>query len=632
MRARQLIIETLLKEATAEEKLVAAALDDAFDELEADLKANKDKLAPEMQNEAVGFAIAGSIVSMPALLKLIGKAVAKVQSRLKGEKVETNTIIKVADKLHHLLIGGIEKVLQFVFRIKDKKQAHRLAVIIFHAIVAGLLIASGKAFFKALQKHNTVVSILEGLLSAIKSGELGVFLSQTFGEIAQALGLGAELADAADLADAIEATEELSEISTMAGGSVQGYSLPLGAKPEKNLEENKMNKLRITKGRLRQILAEEVARHQKQKLNEAREGDFVEVIGGSLAGAKGKLMEPVTTTTGEAGFAIALTKDADRKLYGQAGDEVVVLTSDIKPLSGMAEYGALDAMAGNPPSKIGQGNKEYMEQYNDILVFTGKDPLPMKQPDQAYLDALRSGRLEEMGAAEEAAEAAELRAEEEPSSVVNEEALEEGMGSLAAREGFRQGRRAAEDGLSPEEAEAKAKQRALSMSGRELEMLQLTGLESVSPEQYELAMKDALEASASATSDYLTQFARGYHTFRQVSEEKTDKHDAEMKEKGFSDAQAKNLPDELQKSMLKKEVRAMIEEILKGEGEKTLEGKRPPSMRKRTMKDLDDEAKTRETDFLKKKKGEKKEELRKMNEEMLCEKCGGMHEGSCAGE
>ena len=52
-----------------------------------------------------------------------------------------------------------------------------------------------------------------------------------------------------------------------------------------------------------------------------------------------------------------------------------------------------------------------------------------------------------------------------------------------------------------------------------------------------------------------------------------------MKETGFSDAQAKNLPDELQKSMLKKEVRAMIEEML--------------------------------------------------NEELLCEECGGMHAGSC---
>ena len=62
MRARALIIESLLKEATDEEKLVASILDDVFDDLEADIQSNKDKLAPEVQNEAVGFAIAGSIV------------------------------------------------------------------------------------------------------------------------------------------------------------------------------------------------------------------------------------------------------------------------------------------------------------------------------------------------------------------------------------------------------------------------------------------------------------------------------------------------------------------------------------------------------------------------------------------
>ena len=50
-------------------------------------------------------------------------------------------------------------------------------------------------------------------------------------------------------------------------------------------------------------------------------------------------------------------------------------------------------------------------------------------------------------------------------------------------------------------------------------------------------------------------------------------------------------------------------ELLKQEMSKQMrEGKRPPGMRKRTMKDLDDEAKTRETDFLKKKKDEKEEE------------------------
>ena len=46
------------------------------------------------------------------------------------------------------------------------------------------------------------------------------------------------------------------------------------------------------------------------------------------------------------------------------------------------------------------------------------------------------------------------------------------------------------------------------------------------------------------------------------------------------------------------------------EAEETIEGKRPPGMGKRTMKDLDDEAKTRETNFLKKKKDEKKEKVK----------------------
>lgn len=54
--------------------------------------------------------------------------------------------------------------------------------------------------------------------------------------------------------------------------------------------------------------------------------------------------------------------------------------------------------------------------------------------------------------------------------------------------------------------------------------------------------------------------------------------------------------------------KSRLKEIIKEEVEKILEGKRPPSMRKRTMKDLDDEAKTRETDFLKKKKDEQEEE------------------------
>ena len=61
----------------------------------------------------------------------------------------------------------------------------------------------------------------------------------------------------------------------------------------------------------------------------------------------------------------------------------------------MAEYGKIDAKDGNPPSKIGRGNSEYMDAYNAVLVARGEEPLDIVKPDQAYLDALRGGKLEE---------------------------------------------------------------------------------------------------------------------------------------------------------------------------------------------------------------------------------------------
>ena len=59
-------------------------------------------------------------------------------------------------------------------------------------------------------------------------------------------------------------------------------------------------------------------------------GEFVRVVGGSLKGATGKILEPVTTTTGEEGFAIELYSDADKKLFGQRGDEVIAVAGDLE--------------------------------------------------------------------------------------------------------------------------------------------------------------------------------------------------------------------------------------------------------------------------------------------------------------
>ena len=118
MRARKLIIETLLKEATEEEKLVAQALNTAFSQVAKDIIANKAKLAPETQNEAVGIALVGGLLAAPAIMGIVGKGVKIVQNLLakgKGdEPIETNTIIEMGKKLHHIYLGTLEKALFFV--------------------------------------------------------------------------------------------------------------------------------------------------------------------------------------------------------------------------------------------------------------------------------------------------------------------------------------------------------------------------------------------------------------------------------------------------------------------------------------------------------------------------------------
>ena len=57
------------------------------------------------------------------------------------------------------------------------------------------------------------------------------------------------------------------------------------------------------------------------------------------------------------------------------------------------EYGKIDAEDGNPPSKIGRGNEEYMAAYNAVLLARGEEPLEIEKPDQRYLDALGRGQL-----------------------------------------------------------------------------------------------------------------------------------------------------------------------------------------------------------------------------------------------
>ena len=60
-------------------------------------------------------------------------------------------------------------------------------------------------------------------------------------------------------------------------------------------------------------------------------GDYVRVVSGGLKGATGKVIELTTLVTDEPGLVVLLDSDAHKRVFGQAGDEVVVGMNHVQP-------------------------------------------------------------------------------------------------------------------------------------------------------------------------------------------------------------------------------------------------------------------------------------------------------------
>jgi len=150
----------------------------AFAGIERDIENNKEKLT-----ESAGLAIAGTALAIPELMKIIA-SVAKATSKFFGGSGKTaDKVAAVADKLHHFLVGLIEKALK-VLGMKDTDVIHKTANIIFHVIVASLMIASGYAAVKAFKASNISAATLEGSLAAVKNGEVQRFIEKELAKAA----------------------------------------------------------------------------------------------------------------------------------------------------------------------------------------------------------------------------------------------------------------------------------------------------------------------------------------------------------------------------------------------------------------------------------------------------------------
>lgn len=163
-----------------------------------------------------------------------------------------------------------------------------------------------------------------------------------------------------------------------------------------------MSSFQISKARLKQIIREEQTRLDEiARPIGAGYGDNEDVMEALSMAAKAIRKARMSNTP--------LAQDVSTDAYMMAKRVEENLTKLIDMIGGPAtqpgnrqenieearfsEYGKIDAEMGNPPSKIGQGDEEYMKAYNAVLVAKGEEPLPIVKPDQAYLDALRSGKL-----------------------------------------------------------------------------------------------------------------------------------------------------------------------------------------------------------------------------------------------
>jgi hypothetical protein len=82
--------------------------------------------------------------------------------------------------------------------------------------------------------------------------------------------------------------------------------------------------MKITKSQLRKIIKEEMETVLNEMMNGLVIGDMVNIQGSVLSGAKGEVIEFTKTPQGKDVVVIKLTTDALKKVYGQAGDEVLV--------------------------------------------------------------------------------------------------------------------------------------------------------------------------------------------------------------------------------------------------------------------------------------------------------------------
>ena len=148
-------------------------VEDVLATFEKDIK--RTDIEPKKVNEALGLTLAGVALSMPEIIKLIGKLINLLKKIPFLKKLSGDKLIAIGDKYHHKITGAFEFIIKKA-GVKDPNKAKKFAGILHHVIIAMLLIAGGISMSGLATSGSIKGATLKGALNAIKTKELRTFI------------------------------------------------------------------------------------------------------------------------------------------------------------------------------------------------------------------------------------------------------------------------------------------------------------------------------------------------------------------------------------------------------------------------------------------------------------------------
>ena len=154
------------------DKLTDEPVEDVLDDFEKEIK-RVELEAPE--SEAIGLTLAGVALSLPEIIKLIGKLVNLLKKIPFLKKLSGDKLIAIGDKYHQKITGAFEFIIKKA-GVKDTTKAKKFANVLHHIVIAMLLVAGGITQAGLYSSGSMKGATLKGALNAIKAKEIRAFL------------------------------------------------------------------------------------------------------------------------------------------------------------------------------------------------------------------------------------------------------------------------------------------------------------------------------------------------------------------------------------------------------------------------------------------------------------------------